>query len=100
MDTVTSDIRDVEFTPSRAGDSPVRPDLLGQIPEGEDSGNVTADGACDTGRCHSAIFARRGMAIIPIRKNGRPWKEDCPPPGCATRPSAPRVIMAARSGSV
>ncbi|PTW50048.1 DDE family transposase [Rhodovulum kholense] len=33
MDTATSDIRAVEFTPSREGDSPVLPDLLGQIPE-------------------------------------------------------------------
>lgn len=33
MDTATSDIRAVEFTPSRNGDSPVLPDLLGQIPK-------------------------------------------------------------------
>ena len=33
MDPATSDIRAVEFTPSRDGDSPVLPDLLGQIPE-------------------------------------------------------------------
>lgn len=32
MDPATSDIRAVEFTPSRDGDSPVLPDLLGQIP--------------------------------------------------------------------
>ena len=31
-----------------------------------------------TRSCHSAIIARGGTAIIPIRKNGRPWKEDCP----------------------
>ena len=78
MDTATSDIRAVEFTPSREGDSPVLPDLLGQIPQDEDIGTVTADGAYDTRRCHSAIIARGGTAIIPIRKNGRPWKEDCP----------------------
>lgn len=78
MDTATSDIRAVEFTPSRAGDSPVLPDLLGQIPDEEAIGTVTADGAYDTRRCHSAIIARGGTAIIPIRKNGRPWKEDCP----------------------
>ena len=40
MDTVTGDIRAVEFTPSREGDGPVLPS--------------------------------------PIRRNGRPWKEDCP----------------------
>jgi hypothetical protein len=44
MDTATSDIRAVEFTPSWEGDSPVLPDLLGQIPGDEDIGTVTADG--------------------------------------------------------
>lgn len=39
---------------------------------------MIADGAYDTRRCHSAIIARGGTAVIPIRKNGRPWKEDCP----------------------
>ena len=48
MDTATSDIRAVEFTPSSDGDSPVLPELLGQIPEGEEIGTVTADGAYDT----------------------------------------------------
>lgn len=78
MDTATSDIRAVEFTPSREGDSPVLPDLLDQIPDDEDIGTVTADGAYDTRRCHSAIIAHGGTAIIPIRKNARPWKDDCP----------------------
>ncbi|GAB1379908.1 hypothetical protein MASR1M49_27540 [Pararhodobacter aggregans] len=35
MDATTSDIRAVEFTPSREGNSPVQPDLLDQIPEDE-----------------------------------------------------------------
>ena len=47
MDAATSDIRAVEFTPSRDGDSPVLPDLLGQFPEDEDIGTVIADGAYD-----------------------------------------------------
>jgi len=34
--------------------------------------------AYDTRRCHTAIIDRQATAIIPIRKNGRPWKEDCP----------------------
>jgi hypothetical protein len=75
MDTATSDSRAVEFTPSREGDSPVLPDLLDQIPQGEDIGTVTA---YDTRRCHSAIILRGGTAIIPIRKDGRRWEEDCP----------------------
>ena len=45
MDTATSDIRAVEFTPSREGDSPVLPELLDQIPDDEPLGTVTADGA-------------------------------------------------------
>jgi len=78
MDTTTSDIRAVEFTPSRDGDSPVLPDLLEQIPEDEQIGTVTADGAYDTRRCHTAIIARDAEAIIPVRRNGRLWKEDGP----------------------
>ena len=78
MDTATSDIRAVEFTPSREGDSPVLPDLLEQIPQDEAIGTVTADGAYDTRRCHSAIIARGATAVIPIRKNARPWKADYP----------------------
>lgn len=50
MAPATSDIRAVEFTPSRYGDSPVLPGLLSQIPEGEQIGTVIADGACDTRR--------------------------------------------------
>lgn len=78
MDTATSDIRAVEFTPSRDGDSPILPELLGQIPEDERIGTVTADGAYDTRRCHTAIIERNAQAIIPVRKNGRFWKEHCP----------------------
>jgi len=57
MDTATSDIRAVEFISSRDGESPVLPDLLEQIPENEDSGTVTADGAHDTRRCYPTIQA-------------------------------------------
>ena len=42
MDTATSDIWAVEFTPSRDGDSPILPELLGQIPEDAQIGTVTA----------------------------------------------------------
>ena len=78
MDAATSDIRAVEFAPSRDGDSPVLPDLPEQIPVGGNIGTVTADGACDTRRCHAAIPASDAIQIIPIRKNGRSWREDCP----------------------
>jgi hypothetical protein len=55
MDTAISDIRAVEFTPSSDGDSPVLPELLDQIPAGEEIGTVTADGAYDTRRCHTPL---------------------------------------------
>lgn len=64
-------------TPPETSDRRV-PELLDQIPEGNKIGIVTVDGAYDTHRCHTAIIERQATAIIPIRKNGRPWKEDCP----------------------
>lgn len=90
MDTATSDISAVEFTSSREGDSPLLPDLLGQIASDEQTGTVTGGGAFDTRRCHAAILTRGGTAFgpsfgpmavrpsLPIRRNGRFWKEDCP----------------------
>jgi hypothetical protein len=78
MDPATSDIRAVEFTPSRDGDSPVLPELLDQVPQDEPIGTVTADGAYDTRRCHTAVLEREAVPIIPIRKNGRPWKDNGP----------------------
>jgi len=56
----------VAFTPSSDGDSPVLPELLDHIPEGEEIGTVTADGAHDTRRCHTAIIDRQ-TAEIQIR---------------------------------
>ncbi|EYD74387.1 Mobile element protein [Rubellimicrobium mesophilum DSM 19309] len=78
MDVATGDIRAVEFTSSHQGDSPVLSDLLAQIPADQDIGTVTADGAYDTRRCHTALVERGATAIILIRKNGRPWNENCP----------------------
>ena len=50
------------------------PDLLGQIPEDQEIGSVTADGAHDTCKCHDAIADRGAHAVIPPRKNAKPWK--------------------------
>ena len=58
LDNATSEIRAVEFTPRRDGDSPILPDSLDQIPQGEEISTVTADGAYDTCRCHIAIIDR------------------------------------------
>ncbi|BAQ68667.1 transposase [Rhodovulum sulfidophilum] len=77
-DTGTGEVRSVEFTSSRQGASPLLPEWLMQIHEDEEIATVTADGACDTRRCHAAIIERGADAVIPIRRNGRAWKEDCP----------------------
>ncbi|WP_237400749.1 IS5 family transposase [Rhodovulum sulfidophilum] len=72
MDIATSDIRAAEFTPqlgrrqSRLA-GPVRPDPRGHRHR-------------DRGWClrHTPlVIARRGTAIIPIRRNARAWKENC-----------------------
>lgn len=99
MGTATSDIRAIECTPSGEGDSPVLPDLLGQILGNEDVGTVTAGGAYDTRRCHGAVIARGGTAIILIRTNGRAWKEDCPAAKARNETSALRVTTVRHSGS-
>lgn len=42
------------------------------------SGKQTNHGPCDTRRCHTAIGNRGGTANLPIPRNGRLCKEDCP----------------------
>jgi hypothetical protein len=78
MDAGSGDVRAVQFTSSRQGDSLLLPELLVQIPPEVTIGTVTADGAYDTQRCHGAIIDRGADAVIPIRRNGRAWKEGCP----------------------
>lgn len=48
------------------------------IPEARVIASVTADGAFDTRKCHDAIAARGAAAVIPPRKNAKPWKPDTP----------------------
>ena len=78
IDAQTLEIRAIEVTGSRIGDAPMLPDLLDQIADGQPIGMVTADGAYDTCACHAAIAARGAAAVIPPRKNGKPWKEQTP----------------------
>lgn len=70
----TLEVRAVEITTSNIGDAPMLPELLSQIPPDQDIGSVTADGAYDTRKCHEAIAARNAHAVIPPRKNAKPWK--------------------------
>ena len=78
IDAETMEVRAIEVTGSRVGDGPMLPELLAQIPPDQAIGQVTADGAYDTRPCHAAIAARQARAVIPTRRNGRPWKETTP----------------------
>lgn len=78
IDERTLEIRAAEFTSSDVGDAPMLPELLDQIPPEQEIATVTADGAFDTRKCHNAIAARGAAAIIPPRKNAKPWKSDAP----------------------
>jgi hypothetical protein len=74
IDEETLEVRAVEVTGSHIGDAPVLPDLLNQIPADQQIGSVTADGAYDTRKCHDVIADRGAHAVIPPRKNAKPWK--------------------------
>ena len=50
------------------------PELLDQNPPDQEIASVTADGAYDTRKCHDAIADRGAAAVIPPRKNAKPWK--------------------------
>jgi hypothetical protein len=76
IDGQTPEIRAIEVTGSDVGDAPMLPELLAQIPPDQDIASVTADGAYDTRKCHDAIAGRGAHAVIPPRKNAKPWKAD------------------------
>ncbi len=78
MDAVTLDIRAIEVTTNAIGDAPMLPNLLAQIPQDEQILSVGGDGAYDTRACHAAIAERDADAVIPVRRNGRPWTKDGP----------------------
>lgn len=78
IDAETLDIRAIEVTTNAVGDAPTLPDLLAQIPKNERILSVGGDGAYDTRGCHAAIAARGADAVIPVRRNGRPWTKDGP----------------------
>lgn len=78
IDEETLEVRAVEVTTSNIGEAPMLPELLGQISPDQDVGSVTADGAYDTRKCHDAIATRGAHAVIPPRKNAKPWKPTSP----------------------
>ena len=91
IDAETLEIRAIEVTgagvgPSRglktnhcrAMDAPMLPELLEQIASDQPIGKVSADGAYVTRAWHEAIAGRGAIAVIPTRRNGRPWQKDTP----------------------
>ena len=74
VDEQTLEIRAIEVTGSNVGDAPILPELLDQIPADVEIASVTADGAYDTRKCHDAVADRGAHAVIPPRKNAKPWK--------------------------
>jgi len=76
IDEKSLEIRAAEFTTSDVGDAPMLPELLSQVPPDQEIASVTADRAFDTRKCHDAIAARGAAAVIPPRKNAKPWKPD------------------------
>ena len=74
IDEEALEIRAVEVTGSHIGDAPILPDLLDQIPQDQEIASVTTDGAYDRRKCHDAIADRGAHAVIPPRKNAKPWR--------------------------
>lgn len=78
IDAETLEIRAIEVTSNRVGDAQVLPELLNQIFRDERIDSVSGDGAYDTKTDYAAIAEREAEAIIPVHKNGKPWKENTP----------------------
>lgn len=91
IDASTLEIRAIEVTDNSVGDAPMLPELLAQIPLHEPIASVSTDGAYDTKACHAAIAQRGAQAVIPPRKNGKPWKETGQ--GAAVRNAALRACQ-------
>jgi len=75
IDAETLQIRAVQLTTNNVSDSQVLGDLLDQIPQDEHIDSVYTDGAYDTKRYRQLITDRNAHAIIPPRKNAKPWKD-------------------------
>ncbi len=73
LDEQTLEVRAIEIAGSNVGDAPMLSGLPDQIAADAEIGSVTADGACDTARCHDAVAGRGAHAGMPPRRNAKPW---------------------------
>lgn len=80
IDAATLEILAIKVTDNATGDAPILSCLLDQILIDEMIASVSGDGDgdYDTKGCHEAIAQRGVQAIIPTRKNARPWKDQRP----------------------
>ena len=67
-------IRVVQLTTNNVSDSQVLGDLLNKIPSDERIDSIYTDGAYDPKDCRQVISDRQAHAVIPSRKNAKPWK--------------------------
>jgi hypothetical protein len=86
IDATTLEIRAIEVTDNATGDAPMLPCLLGQIGDDEIIASVSGDGADDTKGWHEAIAQRGAQAIVPTRRNAKPWKDRRPGAAASLRP--------------
>ena len=98
LDAGTGDVRAVEFTSSRQGDSPLLPELLSQIPPDEPINTVTADGAYDTRRCMRRLSNEVRTASYRSAVTVVPGRLTAPRPLRETRSSTQPGTWAGRSG--
>ena len=75
IDAETLQICAIQLTTNNVSDSQVLGDLLDQIPQDEQIDSVYTDGAYDTKQCRQVIADRQAHAVIPPRKNAKPWKD-------------------------
>lgn len=74
IDADSHEVRAVEVTDHRHGDSEIVPDLLAQLPPAERIGIIGGDGAYDTRGVYEASAARGAALVVPPRRNAKPCK--------------------------
>jgi hypothetical protein len=74
IDADSHEVRAVEMTDHRHGDSEIVPGLLAQVPKEERIAVISGDGAYDTRGVYEASAARQADLVVPPRRNGKPWK--------------------------
>ena len=75
IDAETLQIRAVQLTKNNVSDSQFLGDLLDQTPQDERIDSIYTEGSYDTKQCRQVIADRQAHAVIPPRKNAKPWKD-------------------------